>query len=188
MSDLERELEVELHRVLDPVAAMPIPPRRTVRSHGPVKALVGGTGAALGFKVLSGVVVVAAAVTVAGAATTGSLNPAVWGQQVKQQVESCKDQLAQSQHGIGSCVSGFANQHGQAVASDARQHGNGNGNGGSANGNGNGKNKDKTGNGNNNSGNSEGNGNKNKPKDTAAPAGEPTDPADHAPAHATPGP
>src|SRR4029077_2141627 len=181
MSDIERELESELHRVLDPVASMSIPARRAVRSAGPVKTLLGGAGAALTVKILTGVAVAAAAVTVAGAATTHSLNPSVWGQQVKQQVETCKDQLAQGDHGIGDCVSGFANQHGQAVASDARQNGNGNGNGSTKNGNGNG-------NGNGNSKSDNGNG-KDKPKDSpSADPNEPTDPSSHATPHVSPKP
>lgn len=166
MGDLERELESELHRVLDPVASMPIPARRAVQPRGPIKTLLGGAGAALTIKVLTGVAVAAAALTVAGAATTGSLDPTVWGQQVKQQVQSCKDQLAQGHHGIGDCVSQFANQHGQAVASDARQHGNGNGAS---------KDKDKNGNG---GGNGNGTGHKDSSKDTALPT-EPTDPSSH---------
>lgn len=176
MSDLERELESELHRVLDPVSSLPIPPRRAVQSRGPIKTLLGGAGTALTIKILSGVAVAAAAVTVAGAATTGSLNPTVWGQQVKQQVDTCKDQLAQGQHGIGDCVSPFSNQHGQAVASSARHHGIGNGDGspnsqGNGNGNGNGRGKDKS-------------------KETPAPtfSGEPTDPSTHPPVRITPGP
>jgi hypothetical protein len=61
--------------------------------------------------------VAAVAATVTGAATevatTGSLNPLVWGQQVKQTVEQCKDTLrASGTRGIGKCVSAFANQHG----------------------------------------------------------------------------
>ena len=122
-------------------------------------------------------------VTVAAAATTGSLNPTVWGQQVTQQVASCKAQLADGQHGIGDCVSTFANQHGQAVASSARQHGNGNGNG-----------KDKTNNGNGNgSGNGSDKSKSHSPKDptTTTPPTveiEPTDPSSHGPVHVTPGP
>src|SRR5690242_4338777 len=145
MSDLERELEEELHRILDPMTAQPIPPRRVLADRAAARKLIGGAGAALGVKLLTGVAVAAAAVTVAGAATTGSLNPADWGQQVKQQVSNCKSQLAAGDHGIGDCVSGFASQHGAAVASAARHHGNGNGNGnpspkdnGGSNGNGNG--------------------------------------------------
>ena len=152
MRDIERELEQELHRVLDAVAARPIPPRRAVGSSAGLRALVGGAGAALAVKVLTGVAVAAAAVTVAGAATTGSLNPAVWGQAVSDQVVKCKQDVANSgQHGIGDCVSSFASQHGAGVSSAARQHGNGDGNGnangnGSSNGNGNagGHSKDKT--------------------------------------------
>jgi hypothetical protein len=147
MSDLERDLEQELHRVLDTFSGIPIPPRRMVQARGGARALMGGAGAALTVKLLTGVAVAAAAVTVAGAATTGSLNPIVWGQHVSQTVETCKSQLAAGQHGIGDCVSPFASQHGATVASDARHHGNGNGNGSNgnsnSNGNGNGNGKDK---------------------------------------------
>ena len=138
MSDLESELEQELHRVLDPIAAMPIPARRQVQAHGLSRVLFGGAGTALGVKLLTGVAVAAAAVTVAGVTTTGSLNPVDWGQQVQQQVESCKAQLATGQHGIGDCVSDFASQHGQAVASAARHHGNPNAHDNNGNGNGSG--------------------------------------------------
>ena len=129
MSDLDRELESELHRVLDPIAAQPIPARRVHASRIRARAVVGGAGAALSVKLLTGLAVAAAAVTVAGAATTGSINPVDWGAQVSQHVASCKAALAAGQHGIGDCVSDFANQHGQTVASDARHHGNGSGNG-----------------------------------------------------------
>lgn len=147
MSDLERELEQELHRVLDPIAALPIPPRRTVQNRRAARALLGGAGAALSLKLLTGVAVAAAAVTVAGAATTGSLNPVDWGQQVSQRAAECKAELASGQHWIGDCVSAL--QHGAAVASEARHHGNGNANpngNGNVNGNGNanGHGKDKS--------------------------------------------
>ena len=140
MADLEPQLEQEFRRVLDPLRAMPVPPRRVDAGRSASKALFGGAGAALGLKLLTGVAVAAAAVTVAGVSTTGTLNPLHWGEQVKQQVEACKDQLAAGQHGIGDCVSDFANQHGATVASSARHHGNPNSNGatkdtpGSANG------------------------------------------------------
>ena len=138
MSDLEREMEQELHRVLDPIAALPIPPRRTLQNRRAARALLGGAGAALSLKLLTGVAVAAAAVTIAGTATTGSLNPSDWGQQVSERVAACKAELADGQHGIGDCVSAFAQQHGAAVASEARHHGNGNTN---PNANGNGKDK-----------------------------------------------
>ena len=125
MSDFERELESELHRVLDPMSSLPIPPRRAAHTRASARTLLGGAGAALTFKILTGVAAAAAAVTVVGAATTGSLDPTVWGQQVEEQVQTCKNDLAQGEHGIGQCVSSFASQHGQAVASSARHHGDG---------------------------------------------------------------
>jgi hypothetical protein len=145
MNDFERELEYELHRILDPMTARPIPALRATTSGGRMKKLLGGAGAAIGVKILTGFAVAAAAATLAAAATevatTGSVNPLNWGQQVKQQVAACKASAAAlGVHGIGQCVSQFANQHGKAVsdahkASAAREHGNGNANG---------KDKDKT--------------------------------------------
>jgi len=138
-----------------------------------MKRLLGGVGAALSLKLLTGVAVAAAAVVVAGAATevavTGSLNPTTWGEHVTQAVQSCKDTLrASGTRGIGQCVSAVANQHGKQVsdshkASNARDNGKDNGKGnGNGNGNGNGKDKTKTtGNGNGN-----GNGNGHKPSGT----------------------
>jgi hypothetical protein len=124
MDDFEREIERELRRALGHVDSAAVPPRRMVRSQRTrVRALVGGAGTALTLKVLSGVAAAAAAVTMAGATTTGSLDPTVWGQQVKAHVADCKAKLADGQHGIGDCVSSFASQHGQDVASAARQHG-----------------------------------------------------------------
>ncbi len=118
------------------------------------KRLLGGAGAAIGVKILTGIAVAAAAATVAGAATevalTGSPNPLVWGQQVTQQVEACKASAARlGVHGIGECVSDFANQHGKAVsashrASDSRGHGDANSKGsGHATGNGSGHGNEK---------------------------------------------
>jgi hypothetical protein len=162
MNDLERELEQMLHRVLDPIAGRPIPPRRTVPGRGGFRTVMGGAGAALTVKLLTGVAAAAAAVTVAGAVTTGSLNPVVWGQQVSNQVATCKSQLAAGQHGIGGCVSNFASQHGAAVASAARQHGQGSG-----------KDQGSGNSGAHGSGNGNGNGNGNGHKPTTPP-GQPT--------------
>ena len=114
---------------------------------------MGGAGAAIAVKAVTGFAVAALAATAAGAATevaiTGSVDPTVWGQQVKQTVATCKDSLrASGTRGIGQCVSAFAKQHGKTVsdehrASNAREnHGNGNGKG-NGNGNGNGKDKNK---------------------------------------------
>ena len=91
--------------------------------------------------------VAAAAATFAAAATevaiTGSINPANWGQQVKQQVTDCKASAARlGVHGIGQCVASFARQHGDTV-SDSHSHGKSD-NAGHGDGNGNGKDKSKT--------------------------------------------
>src|SRR2546428_10382968 len=64
--DFERELEQELHRILDPIAAAPIPLRRARLSGGIMKRLVGGAGAAIGLKVLTGFAVAAFAAGGAG--------------------------------------------------------------------------------------------------------------------------
>ena len=155
MSDIERELEEALHRVLDPISARPIPARRPVQSRSAFRTVAGGAGTALTLKLLTGIAAAAAAVTVAGAVTTGSLNPVNWGAAVTQRVETCKDDIANSgQHGIGDCVSQLANTHGATVSNDARHQGKPNG---KSNGNGTG-----TGNGNGNgSGNGNGNPNNN---------------------------
>lgn len=150
MSDLERELEQELHRVLDPVSRLAIPARRAPRHGSLYGPIAGGAGAALTVKVLTGVAIAAAAATVAGAATTGSLNPVDWTQGMSRTVESCKTALTAGHHGIGECVSDIANQHGQAVASAARHQGKPAGNG-QSNGEGGG--------GSNGHGNDKGNGN-----------------------------
>lgn len=119
MSDFEREIEHELHRVLDTSLTGSIPAWRAPGQGSLGRRLLGGAGAALGVKVLTGIVAVAAAATVAGAATetviTGSVSPLVWGQQVKLQVEACKDKLSAGQHGIGDCVSDFTTRHGDTT-------------------------------------------------------------------------
>lgn len=131
MNDFERELEDELHRILDPLRATPIPRRRVIKPGGAIHRFLGGIGAAIGVKVLTGFVAAAAAATVAVAATevasTGSLNPLNWGQQVTQQMNACKASAERlGVHGIGLCVSSFARQHGDTT-SDSNGNGNGNG-------------------------------------------------------------
>jgi hypothetical protein len=122
--DFERELERELHRILDPIMAAPIPLRGSPNSGGVMKRLLGGAGVALGLKLATGVAIAAFAAVAAGATTevavTGSLNPADWGQQVKTTVTDCKAKLAAGQHGIGDCVSDFAKQHGDLVSDQHR--------------------------------------------------------------------
>jgi hypothetical protein len=189
MSEIERELEETLRRALDPIAARPIPPRRELHSRSAFRTVAGGAGAALTVKLLTGVAAAAAAVTVAGAVTTGSLNPVIWGQTISDTVQTCQHKLANTgHHGIGDCVSDVAKTHGPTVASDARHHGNPNANGdGNANGNAN------NGNGNGNGHGKDKSNNRNAPptsgNGSAAGNGEPTDPAGtHPPVNITPGP
>ena len=90
-----------------------------------MKRLLGGAGAALGVKIVTGFAVAALAATAAVAATevalTGSINPTNWGQQVKEEVADCKASAARlGVHGIGQCVSSFARQHGDAVSDSAK--------------------------------------------------------------------
>jgi hypothetical protein len=56
--------------------------------------------------------VVAGAGAAAAFASTGSPNPAVWGQTVNAAVTNCRDQLNVGEHGIGQCVSAVAKQKG----------------------------------------------------------------------------
>lgn len=124
MTDFEREIEDELHRVLDPTRAGSIPAWRLPSPGSFTKRLVRGAGGALAVKMLTGIAVAGAAATIAGAATetaiTGSVSPTVWGQQVKLQVDSCKDRLSAGRHGIGECVSDFTSKH-EDTAGETRQ-------------------------------------------------------------------
>ena len=91
-----------------------------------MKKLLGGAGAAIGVKILTGIAVAAAATTFAVAATevaiTGSVNPTNWGQQVTTQVNACKASAERlGVHGIGQCVASFARTHGDTT-SDANSN------------------------------------------------------------------
>jgi hypothetical protein len=75
---------------------------------------------AVGIKSKVGVAVLATLLATGGA--TGAVAAAAngaFGQQVKEQVQDCKAQLASGTHGIGDCVSDFAQQHG---AQQRQQH------------------------------------------------------------------
>jgi hypothetical protein len=124
MTNFEREMEHELHRILDPMTAGPIPFRRPMQPGGSMKKLLGGAGAAIGVKILTGIAVAAAATTFAVAATevaiTGSVNPTNWGQQVTTQVNACKASAERlGVHGIGQCVASFARTHGDTTSDGA---------------------------------------------------------------------
>lgn len=154
MNDLERELEFELHRVLDPISRVAIPPRRTLARQNYFQRLLGGASGALAIKVLTGVAVAAAAATVATAAATGTANPSQWSQGISEKVETCKADF--QGRAFGDCVSDIAQHHGASATNDERHHGNAGGNG----------------NGSVNS-TSQGHGQgKDKPKDQASPKGK----------------
>ena len=109
-------LEAELSRTLTPIVGQPARPgqaryqtvshRRLSMSRKAIVGLAAATMAVAGSGVL--------------AAASGSLNPQVWGEQVKGAVQTCKAELQPGQHGIGACVSAFARQHGQQMQT---QHG-----------------------------------------------------------------
>ena len=91
-----------------------------------MKRLLGGAGAAIGVKILTGIAVAAAATTFAVAATevaiTGSVNPTNWGQQVTNQVDACKASAERlGVHGIGQCVASFARTHGDTTSDSNSQ-------------------------------------------------------------------
>ena len=95
-----------------------------------MKRLLGGAGAAIGIKILTGIAVAAAATTFAVAATevaiTGSVNPKNWGQQVVTVVNECKASAERlGTHGIGQCVSSFARTHGGTVSDKPGKNDNG---------------------------------------------------------------
>jgi uncharacterized membrane protein YgcG len=126
---LERELRQHASAA---VGSNPLPSQ--ARYHA--VAIAGTALGAISFAILSTKTVTAAALSVvaivaAGATTeaviTHSANPAVWGQQVVQQVDKCKAALPPGSHGIGECVSSFASQHG--ASSPSQQHGDGSSNG-----------------------------------------------------------
>jgi hypothetical protein len=118
MSDFDRELERELDRILRPFDGASFPAWRPPAPLSGMKKVLGGAGAAIAAKLVTGFVVTALAAAGAGVATeaaiTGSLNPAVWGHQVNVQVTTCQAALSAAQHGIGDCVSAFAAQRGAA--------------------------------------------------------------------------
>jgi hypothetical protein len=68
--------------------------------------------AAVKSKAAVAVLTTVVAVGAVGGGTAAAAASGVFGQQVKAKVESCKDALGKGMHGIGDCVSDFAQQHG----------------------------------------------------------------------------
>ncbi|HEY8326754.1 MAG TPA: hypothetical protein VIG77_19845 [Ktedonobacterales bacterium] len=91
------------------------------------------TAIAVAAKVKLATLLLADTLVVGGAGAAGATAAAAngtFGQQVKQQVATCKAELKAGTHGIGECVSDFASQHGQQ---ERDQHSHGKGAGGSSN-------------------------------------------------------
>ena len=83
------------------------------------RAIAVGVKSKVSLAVLAGLLATGGATGMAAAASNGA-----FGQQVKEQVQDCKAQLASGTHGIGDCVSDFAQQHG---AQQRQQHSQGQG-------------------------------------------------------------
>ena len=81
------------------------------------------TALAAGIKSKVAIAVLTAALaagSVTGAAAAA--NQGAFGQHVKAQVAACKAHLAAGAHGIGECVSDFAQQHGQSDSSHGKSN------------------------------------------------------------------
>jgi len=110
-------LEEELKRGFRYAGSRPLPvPRYASLPHLPGRSPIVH---AIATAARSKVAIAATALTLAAggtvgakAAVTGNPNPFNWGQQVKQKVVTCKQDLKPGEHGIGQCVSKFAKQHG----------------------------------------------------------------------------
>jgi hypothetical protein len=78
-----------------------------------VAKLTAAVAAAVKSKAAVVVLATLVAVGALGVGTAAAASNGAFGQQVKAQVESCKDALAKGVHGIGDCVSDLAQQHGK---------------------------------------------------------------------------
>lgn len=116
-TDFDRWLHEQLRSALDPEQGPrphPAGARYAIASRergGRLTPLRFSISAALGAKALAGGAVVALAAGAAGAVTTGSVNPANWGQHIVQVVERCKA----ADVNVGRCVSAVAQEHGEQV-------------------------------------------------------------------------
>lgn len=81
--------------------------------------LASALSAAVKSKAAVAILATVVAVGALGGGTAAAAANGAFGQKVKAQVESCKDALAKGTHGIGECVSDFAQQHG---AQQRQQH------------------------------------------------------------------
>lgn len=115
---LERELQQNASRETGP-SPLPSQSRYQVLplQGSALNRVSSGLAAMVSAKTVTALALSVAAIVTAGATTeaviTGSTNPANWGHQVVQQVQTCKVALAPGGHGVGECVSSLAPQLGQ---------------------------------------------------------------------------
>jgi len=114
-ADFDRWLRGRLRVALDAeLRPPPVEARYAAASRqrgGRVIPIRFGITAALGAKAVIGGAVVALAAGAAGAAATGSMSPATWGQHVREAVEQCRA----ADVNVGRCVSAIAREHGPQV-------------------------------------------------------------------------
>ena len=128
MDRFEQWLETELHRASAISRGSPVPvPCYSGAKASPRRSRIGRVSLALAGSKLAlaatATVALAAGGVAAKAVTTGDPNPLHWGSTVTNQVAACKAALPAGQHGIGSCVSSTASQHGPAVSDSHSQGG-----------------------------------------------------------------
>jgi hypothetical protein len=125
--DFDLELERELHRMLDPIVAGPIPLRHAPRRTGFLIKLLGSAGAAFAAKAVTGIAVAALAVGTAGAATeaviTKSFNPADWRNQITLEVRTIAGEHPQTGGSSGTSATPSAHQEpGTSLATATPDH------------------------------------------------------------------
>jgi hypothetical protein len=116
-ADFDRWLHLQLRSALDPepgprphpaAARYALASRQRGRRLLPLRL---GIPAAFGAKALAAGAAVALAVSLAGAATTHSANPANWGAHIAEVLQQCKA----ADSNVGRCVSAMAQEHGELV-------------------------------------------------------------------------
>ena len=125
--EFDHWLEDELGKGYLPFGATPPPagaPYRAGVHAAGLRRLPRGRAARTAIVVAAIAIGLMGTTALAAAAVTGSANPQVWGQHVKDAVSTCKSELGSGEHGIGECVRAIAHQKGTQKRDE---HSNGNG-------------------------------------------------------------
>lgn len=120
-------LEDELRKGYVPFSATPPPagaPYRAGVDAAELRRLPRGRAARAAIVAAAVAIGLIGTTALAATAVTGSANPQVWGQHVKDAVTTCKSELGSGEHGIGACVRAIAHQKGTQER-DQRSNGNG---------------------------------------------------------------